>query len=136
MAGLKHPVTPDGRYFVARGKLWRMSDPNLDPQERSRLVNGMMDAHRSVKQAKSAGDRGAEADAHRLVDRAKRGPGERGPVWKDDLSDFNKQAVKNSPYAGWYAAGSAYDFASTFIAGRAVPTQHAEAAYRFVPDPR
>jgi len=26
MAGLKHPVTPDGRYFVVRGKLWRMSD--------------------------------------------------------------------------------------------------------------
>jgi len=26
MAGLKHPVTPDGRYCVVRGKLWRMSD--------------------------------------------------------------------------------------------------------------
>ena len=29
MAGLKHPVTPDGRYFVVRGKLWRMANPNL-----------------------------------------------------------------------------------------------------------
>jgi hypothetical protein len=25
MAGLQHPVTPDGRYFVVRGRLWRMA---------------------------------------------------------------------------------------------------------------
>ncbi|MHC2462470.1 hypothetical protein ACVIHD_001482 [Bradyrhizobium embrapense] len=37
MAGLTHPVTPDGRYFVAHGKMWRMSDPDIDP--RFRLVN-------------------------------------------------------------------------------------------------
>jgi len=24
---MKHPVTPDGRYFVVRGRLWRMSNP-------------------------------------------------------------------------------------------------------------
>ena len=29
MAGLKHPVTPDGRYFVVRGKLWRLANPGL-----------------------------------------------------------------------------------------------------------
>jgi hypothetical protein len=105
MAGLKHPVTPDGRYFVVRGKLWRMSDPDLDPQERSRLVKELMGARRAVKHAKAAGDRDAEADAHRLVDQAKRGLGERGPVWwTDDAPDFNRHTVKNSPYAGWYAA--------------------------------
>jgi hypothetical protein len=38
MAGLKHPVTPDGRYFVVRGKLWRMSNPNIDPMWRAVLV--------------------------------------------------------------------------------------------------
>jgi hypothetical protein len=104
MAGLKHPVTPDGRYFVVRGKLWRMSDPNLVPRERSRLVNELMDARRSVKQAKAAGDKDGENAAHRLVDEAKRGLGERGPVWwKDDAPDFNRHAVKNSPYAEWYA---------------------------------
>jgi hypothetical protein len=37
MTGLKHPVTRDGRYFVVRGKLWRMSDPDLDAREKSRL---------------------------------------------------------------------------------------------------
>jgi hypothetical protein len=105
MAGLKHPVTPDGRYFVVHGKLWRMSDPGLDPRERSRLVKELMDARRAVKQAKAADDQDAEAAAHQLVDEAKRGLGERGPVWwKDDAPDFNRHAVKNSPYAEWYVA--------------------------------
>jgi hypothetical protein len=26
---VKHPVTPDGRYFVVRGRLWRMANPDL-----------------------------------------------------------------------------------------------------------
>jgi hypothetical protein len=39
MAGLKHPVTPDGRYFVVRGRLWRLADPNLSAAVRSTLVS-------------------------------------------------------------------------------------------------
>ena len=27
-----YPHTPDGRYFVVRGRLWRTSDPHLDPE--------------------------------------------------------------------------------------------------------
>jgi hypothetical protein len=38
MAGLQHPVTPDGRYFVVRGRLWRMADPDLDPERKLELV--------------------------------------------------------------------------------------------------
>jgi hypothetical protein len=34
MAGLRHPVTPDGRYFVVGGKLWRMSTRNSIPSAR------------------------------------------------------------------------------------------------------
>jgi hypothetical protein len=30
---VKHPVTPDGRYFVVRGRLWRMANPGLDEAE-------------------------------------------------------------------------------------------------------
>ena len=56
MAGFKHPVTPDGRYFVVRGKLWRMSDPTLAPGDKARLVKQLMDARRAVKTAKAAGD--------------------------------------------------------------------------------
>ena len=104
MAGLKHPVTPDGRYFVVRGKLWRMSDPTLAPGDKARLVKELMVARRAVKTAKAAGDPEAEAAAHRLVDQTKRGLGERGPVWwKDGTPDFNRHAVKNTPYADWYA---------------------------------
>ena len=103
MAGLQHPLTPDGRYFVVRGRLWRMSDPKLPPRDKSRLVKELMDARRAVKEAKATEDRNAEAAAHRLVDEAKRGLGERGPVWWDDgAPDFNRHAVKNTPYAEWY----------------------------------
>ena len=104
MPGLQHPVTPDGRYFVVRGKLWRMSDPDLAVQDKERLVKQLMDARRAVKDARAAIDLGAETVAHRLVDEAKRRLGERGPVWwKDGAPDFNRHAVKNTPYAGWYA---------------------------------
>lgn len=45
------PVTPDGRYFVVRGRLWRRSNPALDPANRERLVQQLMDARRAVKTA-------------------------------------------------------------------------------------
>jgi hypothetical protein len=103
MAGLKHPVTPDGRYFVVKGKLWRMSDPELDPGRRSVLVHDLVEARRAVKIAKSVGDEDAEAKAHRAVDVVKRALGERGPVWwKDGLPDLNRHMAKNTPYAQWY----------------------------------
>lgn len=28
-SGEVYPVTPDGRYFVVRGRLWRRSNPGL-----------------------------------------------------------------------------------------------------------
>ena len=102
MAGLRHPVKLDGRYFVVGGKLWRMSNPELDPQCKAVLVRELMDARRAVKDAKAAGDQRAEAEAHHAVDKAKRALGERGPVWwKDGEPDFNRLAVKNAPYAQW-----------------------------------
>ena len=104
MPGLQHPVTPDGRYFVVCGKLWRMNDPDLAVHDKTRLVNQLMDARRAVKAAKDAGDQDAETAAHRLVDEAKCGLGERGPVWwKDGAPDCNRHATKNTPYADWYA---------------------------------
>ena len=81
MAGLKHPVTPDGRYFVVRGRLWRLANPNLSPEARSALVSELMTARRAVRSAKLAGDQAAEAAGHHAVDVAKRKLGERGPVW-------------------------------------------------------
>jgi len=51
-----HPVTPDGRYFVVRGRLWRMSDPKLQADERDRLVKELMAARRKVATTRKAAD--------------------------------------------------------------------------------
>ena len=44
----KHPSTPDGRYFVVRGRLWRKANPKLSEDERQRHVNALMDARRML----------------------------------------------------------------------------------------
>lgn len=101
---MKYPVTPDGRYFVVRGRPWRMANPDLEDDERARLVSRLMTARRAVRQAKANADAAVEATAHRAVDRAKRALGERGPVWwKDGAPDLNRHMAKNTPYAAWYA---------------------------------
>jgi hypothetical protein len=62
-----YPRTPDGRYFVVRGRLWRTSNPALDPVERERLVRDLMAARRAVRASK--GDPAALAAGERVVDR-------------------------------------------------------------------
>jgi hypothetical protein len=106
---VKHPVTPDGRYFVVRGRLWRMANPGLDEAERADLVGRLMAARRAVRDARKAADPDAEATAHRIVDEVKQALGERGPVWWDDGPDFNRLMAKNTLYAEWYAKLSRSD---------------------------
>ncbi|UZK67804.1 hypothetical protein [Sphingomonas sp. M1-B02] len=99
----EHPVTPDGRYFVVRGRLWRLANPALDPDERDRLVHQLMDARRAVAKAKRAKDSAEESEAHSAVDEAKRALGERGPVWwTDGAPDLNRHMVANTTYAVWF----------------------------------
>jgi len=101
----RHPVTPDGRYFVVAGRLWRMSNPDLDPATRQALVDRLMRARRAVGAAKKEGDAQAERRARDDVDAAKRALGERGPAWwTDGAPDYNRRLVGNTPYADWYAA--------------------------------
>jgi hypothetical protein len=100
---VKLPVTPDGRYFVVRGRLWRMTNPGISDTDRNDPVNRLMAARRAVRSAKKVADREAEGVAHRIVDEVKRALGERGPAWWDDGSpDFNRHMAKNTPYADWY----------------------------------
>ncbi len=100
-----YPSTPDGRYFVVSGRLWRTSNPALAPDERQRLVDQLMNARRQVGAAKKADDKDAERRARAAVDAAKHGLGERGPVWwTDGAPDFNRRMVANTPYAEWHAA--------------------------------
>lgn len=101
---MKHPVTPDGRYFVVRGRLWRMANPDLAEDERASLVKRLMAARRAVRDAKADNAPDAEAAAHRSVDEVKRALGERGPVWwNDGTPDLNRHMARNTPYADWYA---------------------------------
>ncbi|WLS05071.1 hypothetical protein [Shinella oryzae] len=95
--------TPDGRYLVVRGRLWRKSDPRLDRVEREQLVRDLMSARRAVKDAK--GNSVELAAARKCVDDAKVALGERGPVWWDDgAPDYNRHMAKNTPYADWFAS--------------------------------
>jgi hypothetical protein len=94
---VRYPVTPDGRYFVVRGRLWRMVNPALDPTERERLVRDLMNARRGVRDAK--GDPEATREARARVDAAKHALGERGPVWwTDGAPDYTRRLRKNTPY--------------------------------------
>ena len=60
---------------MVRGRLWRASNPALDPAERERLVRDLMAARRAVRASKD--DPGALAAVWARVDAAKRALGER-----------------------------------------------------------
>lgn len=98
-------VTPDGRYLVVRGRLWRRADPGLGDERRRALVAALMNARRAVAAARRAGDAPAEESAHAAADAAKHGLGERGPVWwADGAADLNRHLARNTGYAAWFAS--------------------------------
>lgn len=100
--------TPDGRYLVVRGRLWRSSDPSLSEADRERLVGELMTARRAKQAAMRAGDDAARERARQDVDAAKHALGERGPVWWDDgAPDLTRRMITTTPYAEWFAARSA-----------------------------
>lgn len=92
--------TPDGRYFIVRGRLWRATNPTLPPDVRAALVSNLMAARRAVKTARQSGDAERLSAARASVHAAKVALGERGPPWwSDGAKDFNRHLVKNTPYA-------------------------------------
>ncbi|ROS61511.1 hypothetical protein EDF38_0601 [Frigoribacterium sp. PhB160] len=98
------PVTPDGRYLVVHGRLWRRSDPGLSDERRDALVHELMDARRAKGTAKRADDHDAVEAARQRVDAAKTALGERGPVWwDDDAPDETRRLAENTRYAEWWA---------------------------------
>ena len=96
-------VTPDGRYIVVRGRLWRRSDPRLPEPQRQALVDTLMEARRAVGRAL----RSEPTDlpmARAAVDAAKTALGERGPVWwSDGTPDLTRRMARNTAYADWFA---------------------------------
>ncbi|HEX9954977.1 MAG TPA: hypothetical protein VGB48_07175 [Allosphingosinicella sp.] len=95
-------TTPDGRYIVVDGRLWRASNPGLAPEVRQRLVDELMNARRAVRAALKSGEAAALKEARAGVQSAKEALGERGPVWwSDGAPDLNRTLIVNSPYASW-----------------------------------
>jgi hypothetical protein len=95
--------TPDRRYFVVRGRLWRLSNPYLDAATHERLVRDLMNARRKIKTSTNPGARNS---ARLRIDAAKRALGERGEVWwEDGAPDYNRQLAVDTPYASWYTLG-------------------------------
>jgi hypothetical protein len=104
LGATKPLTTPDGRYIVVRGRLWRASNPKLSDAERVALVHDLAVARRDVKAALRHPDPERLAAARAAVNIAKIALGERGPPWwTDGAKDFNRYMAKNTPYAQWYA---------------------------------
>lgn len=102
---LRYPVTPDGRYFVVRGRLWRCTNPALDNPTRTALTRALMTARRAKQEAMRHNDAVAREAARARVDALKHELGERGPVWwTDGAFDYNRHMVCNTPYATWFAS--------------------------------
>lgn len=102
---MKPLITPDGRYLIVRGRLWRSTNPNIPSEVRAALVKILMDARREIKAAAGKQDAERLATARMAVNSAKISLGERGPVWwTDGAKDFNRHLVKNTPYAEWYGS--------------------------------
>jgi hypothetical protein len=98
-----YPVTPDGRYFVVRGRLWRCTNPRLSAQDKQRLTRELMQARRQVRAAKDDPD--ALHAARLSVDAAKVALGERGaPWWGGSEPTYDRRMAENTPYRAWYLA--------------------------------
>src|ERR1700722_8961762 len=98
--GADYTPTPDRRYFVVRGRLWRLSNPGLNPAIHAQLVRELMAAMRAVRDAP---DSKARIAARVKVDAAKKALGERGGAWwEDGAPDYNRRPAVNTPYAEWF----------------------------------
>lgn len=93
------PVTPDGRYFVAKSRLWRCTEPSVSDAARVAWTRDLMQVRSAVRRARTPE---AMTAARARVHEAKVRLGERGPVWWDDgAEDVNRHHPKNTVSAGW-----------------------------------
>lgn len=98
------PVTPDGRYFVAGGRLFRKSNPALTPEERKRLTFELIAARSAAMHARRRQDAAASAAALDRVTAAKTALGQSGPPWWADAApDLSRQPARGTTYADWFS---------------------------------
>ena len=97
------PVTPDGRYWLVRGRLRRAADPSLAPAARDALIAALRRARAALARARRRKDRQAAAAARARVEAARLALGETGPVWWDDgAPDLGGRQARETPYAEWW----------------------------------
>ena len=84
MAGLKQPRDAGQ---TDSGRLWRLANPEFDPERKMALMRDLMAARRAVKDAKSAGEQKTEAEAHRAIDAAREASASGGRT--DGASNLN-----------------------------------------------
>lgn len=97
------PITPDRRYLVIQGQLWRCSNPALSPEQRQQLVDSLMNARRQIRQAKATHDDHLLTNARKQVQATKVALGERGPAWwTGGAPDYNRHKIENTPYIDWF----------------------------------
>lgn len=95
--------TPDGRYIVVRGRLWRATNPSLPEDEARFWRSSLMKARREVAEARRTDDPERMRAARAAVQTSKEKLGDRGvPWWDDGAKDWNRYLVKNTPYAKWF----------------------------------
>jgi len=73
----EYPATPDQRYFVVRGRLWRQTNTTLDSTTPDRLISELIAARRCVRDGKE--DVEKREHARERVNDVKVALGERGP---------------------------------------------------------
>ena len=94
-------MTPDGRYFIAKGRLWRCTNPKLDAEEIAKWKSELGKARAAVRNC--GDDDNALKQARRKVQEAKVALGERGPVWwTDGAQDETMTFARNSSYAQFW----------------------------------
>jgi hypothetical protein len=95
---MRNQVTPDGRYFVVRGRPWRCSNPALSADRRSELTRELMDARSDKRRTLRAGDLKGRKEARQRVEAAKQSLGERGAIWwTDGAPDWNRHMAAIRP---------------------------------------
>ncbi len=99
ITGIFPPVTPDGRYIVARGRLWRRANPALGNARRTALIAELMGARSAVGAALRSQDSIALLAARGRVHAVKVALGDRGSVWwTDGAPDQNHRLARNTSY--------------------------------------
>jgi len=58
-------TTPDGRYIVIQGRLWRAPNPALPAERKVKYMRDLLNGRRALKAAKLSGDEAAITAARR-----------------------------------------------------------------------